>query len=124
MTNIVKRQKIGVEGDQKEFDVEWDLISNPPKPNIKCRNFRRVAYAIVAGPEDTILQFTNDIESCITMIVKDIGLNAVMQDPVAATKTLKSLALANCLGHIIEDEYAKLSITVSILIEADGWQQC
>ncbi len=124
MTNIVKRQKIGEEGDQKEFDVEWDLTANPPSPSIKCRSFRRVAYVIVAGPENILLQFSSDIEGCITMVVEHIGLNAVMQDPVSAGETLKGLALANCLGHIIDDDYASLAITVSILVEADSWQQC
>lgn len=124
MANVVKRQKIGMGEDQKEFDVEWDLIANPPRSNIKCRSFRRVAYAVIAGPENILLQYASDIESCITIAVRDIGLSVIMQDPVAAGKTLKGLALVNCLGHIIGDDYASLAITVSILVEADDWQQC
>ncbi len=123
MNIAVHRQKIGTDVEQKEFDVEWDLTSNPPSASIKCRNFRRVAYAVVAGPEDLLSSWANDINTCIAIGAEIIGLTDVFRDPVVSSNVLRNRAL-HCLGEIYGDDFAKLSIALSILVEADIWHAC
>lgn len=124
MTIVIHQHKIGAEADQKEFEVQWDLTKNPPSASLKCCSFYRVAYAVIAGPDDILETYSNDIRVCIRVVSDAIGIDKIMRDPIAASKTLREGALANCLGHTIGDDYAKLSIAVSISVETGDWQAC
>lgn len=123
MSIVIHQLKIGTDAEQREFDVEWNLTTTPATASIKCRSFRRVAYAVVAGPEDLLLSWANDIKGCIAMSVEIVGLSEVLRDPVASSNNLRKHAL-HCLGEIYGDDFAKLSIALSILIEADNWHTC
>jgi hypothetical protein len=123
MSIVVRRQKIGMDTEQREFDIDWNLTTTPPTASVKCRSFRRVAYAVVAGPEDLLSSWANDIENCIAMSLEIVGLSEVLRDPIVTSNILKNHAL-RCLGEIYGDDFAKLSIAVSILIETDNWHPC
>jgi hypothetical protein len=123
MSIVIHQLKIGTDTEQMEFKVDWNLTTTPPTASMKCRSFRRVAYAVVVGPEDLLLSWANDIKSCIAIGVEIVGLSEILRDPVVSSNKFRQHAL-HCLGEIYGDDFAKLSIALSLLIEAEDWHTC